>query len=301
MRKAMLTTVLLSVLLLALVFVWFSSLARANPMEMGKIFEDREISPSAVDAKPPTVAFQSPQENAIYGSTVMLRCNISAGASKIDYPASISYISYKGDWQKTTTPVQFKGTWGIDKLYVKGDLTYFSTNITVPEGKHNITVWATQIGSYQEDTGQKFHGSELIKINSYHLGASATVSFTVDCTAPAVLVLSTDNKTYNTADVPLQFNVNESESQYTYCLDGQPASAVEGNSTLTNLPNGNHNLTVYAVDEAGNVGASETVTFEVDVPFPTMQVIVTAAILSPVVIVLPILLFKRHKSKTALS
>lgn len=254
-----------------------------------------------MNAKPPTVAFQSPQENVTYGSTVMLRCNISAGASKIDYPASISYLSYEGDWQKMATPVQFKGTWGIDKLYVKGDLTYFSTNLTVPEGKHNITVWATQIGNYQEDTGQKFQGSELIRINSYHLGGSATVSFAVDCTAPTVLVLSSGNKTYNTADVPLQFNVNESESQYTYCLDGQPATIVKGNSTLTNLSNGNHNLTVYAVDAAGNVGTSETVSFEVDVPFPTIQVTVAVAILSAVVILLPILLFKRRKSKAALS
>ncbi len=118
-------------------------------------------------------------------------------------------------------------------------------------------------------------------------------------TAPQVLVLSSGNKTYNTADVPLQFNVNESESQYSYCLDGQPATIVKGNSTLTNLSNGNHNLTVYAVDAARNVGTSETVSFEVDVPFPTIQVTVAVAILSAVVILLPILLFKRRKSKTA--
>ena len=119
MRKAVLTTTLLSVLLLALRFVWFSSYAQANPMEMGKVFEEQEISPSAVDAKPPTFTFQSPEENVTYGSTVMLRCDISAGASKIDYPASISYLSYKGDWQKTATPVEFRALGNLTNYTLK--------------------------------------------------------------------------------------------------------------------------------------------------------------------------------------
>jgi hypothetical protein len=38
------------------------------------------------------------------------------------------------------------------------------------------------------------------------------------------------------------------------------------------LSNGEHRLTVYATDEAGNAGASETIIFSVDVPFPTALV-----------------------------
>jgi hypothetical protein len=291
------TTLLTTILVLSIIAALLSDFASANPMEVGKVFEEQEFSPSAVDAKPPSITFQSPQENRTYASTVTLRCNITGGAYNKDaQPASITSLSYKGDWEKTGTAVQFKGTWGIDKLYVKGDLTYFSTNLTVPQGKHSITVWATELGGYQQDTGQKFQGSEVIKMYTFHLAASATVYFTVDCTAPTIS-LSMENKTYKTANVPLEFNVEETDLQFTYTLDGQPATAMTGNCSLTNLSNGYHNVTVHAVDQAGNVGTSETITFKVDAPFPTLQVTVGALVLSAVAIFLPIVYFKRRKPK----
>jgi hypothetical protein len=36
---------------------------------------------------------------------------------------------------------------------------------------------------------------------------------------------------------------------------------IAGNTTLTGLSSSVHNLTVYAWDEAGNIGSSETITF----------------------------------------
>jgi hypothetical protein len=47
-----------------------------------------------------------------------------------------------------------------------------------------------------------------------------------------------------------------------YCLDGANVT-VAGNTTIAELSYGAHNLTVYAVDVAGNVGASETVYFTI--------------------------------------
>ena len=38
---------------------------------------------------------------------------------------------------------------------------------------------------------------------------------------------------------------------------------ISGNTTLTDLRLGSHNVTVYVMDLAGNVGASETITFTV--------------------------------------
>ena len=52
---------------------------------------------------------------------------------------------------------------------------------------------------------------------------------------------------------------------------------ISGNKTLTGLSNGVHNVTVYACDAAGNVGASETICFSVEVPFPTTMVIAPIA------------------------
>ena len=62
-----------------------------------------------------------------------------------------------------------------------------------------------------------------------------------------------------------------------YCLDGQKNVTITGNTTLTGLPNGYHNVIVYAMDKAGNAGASEIVYFSVDVPVPTTMVVAPIA------------------------
>jgi hypothetical protein len=110
-------------------------------------------------------------------------------------------------------------------------------------------------------------GSHTIIANAYAIGA-ACVTFTVDTTPPNVSIASHENMTYESFDVPLNFTVNESVSQITYSLDGQGNVTVAGNMTLTDLPYEEHNVTVYAQDFAGNVGASETIYFNISQPPP---------------------------------
>jgi hypothetical protein len=67
--------------------------------------------------------------------------------------------------------------------------------------------------------------------------------------------------------------------------------------TLAGLPNGEHNLTIYATDTAGNIGSSETMYFTVDVPepFPTVPV-ATASVVAAVVVGAGLLVyFKKRK------
>jgi N-acetylneuraminic acid mutarotase len=90
---------------------------------------------------------------------------------------------------------------------------------------------------------------------------------------PAVSVVSPENTTYETSNVSLAFTVNKQVSWLSYSLDGGEAMTVAGNVTLEGLANGVHNVTVYAKDAFGNVGASETVGFTVDVPFPATMVV----------------------------
>jgi hypothetical protein len=95
-----------------------------------------------------------------------------------------------------------------------------------------------------------------------------------DITAPEIAVLSPENKTYTT-DIPLNFTVDESGSWMRYKLDAKTVGEIAGNTTLTGLTYGAHNLTVYATDAAGNTGASQTITFtiaESPQPFPTTWV-----------------------------
>jgi phosphotransferase system glucose/maltose/N-acetylglucosamine-specific IIC component len=70
--------------------------------------------------------------------------------------------------------------------------------------------------------------------------------------------------------------VTESELQLTYSLDGHENVTVAENTTLTHLTEGAHNLIVYTLDDAGNVGTSENIFFTVKL-FPTTLLIIAVA------------------------
>ena len=114
------------------------------------------------------------------------------------------------------------------------------------EGKHSVTVY--QGFQYQ---------------NRYEVSAYAYVNFSVGDVPPNILILSPETKVYNTSDVSLNFTVDEPVSQVSYSLDGQDNVTVVGNRTLTDLLEGEHNVTVYAVDSGGKVGTSETIIFTI--------------------------------------
>jgi hypothetical protein len=94
---------------------------------------------------------------------------------------------------------------------------------------------------------------------------------------PEVETLSPVSKTYDVSNVSLAFTVNKTVSWVGYSLDGRDNVTVSGNTTIGGLANGLHNVTVYAEDSFGNVGASETVRFSVEVPFPTALVATISA------------------------
>jgi hypothetical protein len=106
--------------------------------------------------------------------------------------------------------------------------------------------------------------------------------------------LSPQNKTYDTSDIPLLFQVNES-SQISYSLDGQDKIMVSGNTTLNELPKGDHNMTFYVTDTAGNTAASETIHFSITEPFPTTLVITASGASLAVVGVGLLVYFKKRK------
>jgi LPXTG-motif cell wall-anchored protein len=70
--------------------------------------------------------------------------------------------------------------------------------------------------------------------------------------------------------------------------------SIGGNTTLSGLSNGAHSVTAYAQDAAGNIGASETISFSVETTFSTTLVIASMA--SVAVIGLGLLVyFKKRK------
>lgn len=128
---------------------------------------------------------------------------------------------------------------------------------------------------------------------SENMGKSKIVYFLFDSIAPKITILLPQNQSYQSSDVQLTFNLEESTPLLSYSLDGQNPNAIIGNLTLPALPDGSHYLTIYATDELGNSGTSETVYFTIT-SFPTF---LFATIITIIIIMLAsgYLFFKRRK------
>jgi N-acetylneuraminic acid mutarotase len=117
---------------------------------------------------------------------------------------------------------------------------------------------------------------------------------------PTISIVSPENKTYTANNVSLTFTVNELTSWIGYSLDGQANVTIPGNTTLTGLSDGIHNLVVYAKDIAGNTGASEIFCFSIKTqqsePFPTTWIVAAMAIIA--IGIVAILVYFRKIRKT---
>jgi hypothetical protein len=114
-------------------------------------------------------------------------------------------------------------------------------------------------------------------------------------TPPEIKVVSPENQTYNESSVPLVFTVNKPVNWTGYSLDGQDNVTVTGNTTIGGLANGLHNVTVYAKDEFENTGASETITFSVEVPFPVVPVAAASGVAVAVIGVGLLVYFRKRR------
>ena len=101
---------------------------------------------------------------------------------------------------------------------------------------------------------------------------SNQVSFTVDISAPGIIVYSPVNVTYYAStSVPLQVSANETISAWWYFKDGSSTPTYfTPNTTLSGLSQGLHNISVYANDTAGNIVTSGLRYFTVDTIVPTV-------------------------------
>jgi nitrous oxidase accessory protein len=122
---------------------------------------------------------------------------------------------------------------------------------------------------------------------------------------PEILILSPQNKTYTTTEVPLTWTCDEQIRFAHFTLDLLFTPLYEnttliGNTTLTDLSNGTHTITVHVLTERGF--ASQTVHFTVipepqlqPEPLPTMPFVVVSVIVVLVVGVGLLVYFKKRK------
>lgn len=104
---------------------------------------------------------------------------------------------------------------------------------------------------------------------------------------PVIGVFSPQNIMYAQGEVSLNFTVSEPVSRIAYSLDSAENETIEGNITLTGLPNGNHTVVLYAMDLAGNEAAPITVTFEIEVSepevFSALPIVLTAVLVALII------------------
>jgi hypothetical protein len=230
----------------------------------------------------------SPLNTTYASDTLLLNVTAKRGFSPREYNPLLKY-SLNGE-ENVTVPasVTFVDMSIPDTIFSwLASYTLISGQISLPklpEGTNSLTVY----GIYN-----RAQGVDPKYPNMYDI---QTIYFTVNNgVAPSVKLLQFGNVTYEKEDLPVDFAVNEPTSWMGYSFDGQDNVTVSGNFTLPELSLGEHNVTVYAKDLLGNMGSSETTSFNVVEPMQTepwlLGVIVCAAAMG-----LTFLIYNRRKA-----
>ena len=264
--KEKLTGVYLLLLVLAAIFN-FSNVAKANP------FLDYVQIPVPSDVVPPTISINGLKNNTAYPSnTLSLNLNVTLPVYVHQiYNVHITRVTYQRDWKDSIATIYLSGP--SEKAIAE-----FSYNVTlkdIPEGAHNVTFVVSSDGSIVYGATLQYFG----------MTTTSTIYFTVDMTSPMVSILSHENGTYLTSDIPLNFTVDERVAKILYSVDGANNITITGNTTLNDLSVGVHNARVYVWDAAGNSAASETATFRVSEPEPEPEVYPTVPVVFAAVVV----------------
>ena len=111
-----------------------------------------------------------------------------------------------------------------------------------------------------------------------------------------VYITSPENTTYNVNSVTLTYTVSETDSVIGYSLDGQANIIISGSTTLSDLTEGSHKLTVFAKDTEGNE-SFYTVYFTISEEAETLPITWIAAIVVVAVVGVALLYFLKIKKK----
>jgi len=115
---------------------------------------------------------------------------------------------------------------------------------------------------------------------------------------PSIHLINPQNATILAVEnVTIEFVTNKQTPWIGYSLDGQENTTITGNLTLTDLPAGAHNITVYAKDNYNQECASETVNFTIGSPseFPIVPIAALGLTLS--IVCIGIILYKIKKKR----
>ena len=246
-----------------------------------------EVAPRP-DTQPPKIEILSPERNSTFNTnSVSVSFRVEVGESKSAESSMIWNIYYEADWLENKSYVyEYVPDSSQQSNPTRAEYSTILNLTGIPEGRHSITILATERGTYYDPPFSEWPMWALefeVKSYGFQIVGASTVSFIVDVTPLNVTVLPILGKILSesgAANVPLNFTVNGSASKISYALDGHDNITIAGNTTLIDTPVGLHNVIVYVWDAAGNVGYSEILTFTVAEPeiFPAVQVATVSAI-----------------------
>jgi hypothetical protein len=161
---------------------------------------------------------------------------------------------------------------GQRKVIIDGNTTLAGQS----DGIHNLAIYASDLA-----------GNTKSNVTRFTVAAPPTIS-----------IVSPENKYYGVTNVTLSFILNEPTSWIGYSLDNQDNQTITGNTTVTDLTYGSHNIVLYASDASGNIGASKTVKFSISEepePFPTTLVVAASGASIAVAAAILIVYFRKQR------
>jgi hypothetical protein len=113
------------------------------------------------------------------------------------------------------------------------------------------------------DTAYVFDKNHL---DHYPLMTPFNISSTPELTpdwlaAPKVELIEPQNRFYTEANLAIVFTLDRRAESYCFSVDGKERVLVTGNTSISYLAKGQHNITSYASDNFGNWVPSQTVNF----------------------------------------
>lgn len=192
------------------------------------------------------------------------------------YPPVVNVASIQNSMTNTTGILSVSGTAsdqsGVEGVYLavntsafsKIGTTNFMTNLSLSNGIYTLKIYGKDISNNISATN--IYSNIVVNTNI------------VDTNAPAAAILypSADGASIITADVNILGSINDQSpssgiSNLFVSMNGISFTSIAFSGTnwnyqLNALTNGNYRVWAYGIDNAGNVGVTNTRTFTVDVP-----------------------------------
>jgi hypothetical protein len=269
---------------------WLVSLAAANGIPLPQAAP--YVPPPD---NPPAISLQSPSNSTYNVNNITLRIVITLPLQNDTEIVSVSY--YLDGVEYTLANYGRYSFNGHRVTDFPNTLNFTKTLYGLSEGAHTlrVTVASRSSATYVSVMVVPYdYPIEYDTAYSELVWSHSEINFTIDTTSPKISILSLDNKT--ATETSLSFAVSEPVTWIGYSLDGQGNVTINGNITLPELVYGHHNITVFANDTAGNVGATETINFSIAKGTDSTTLVVAASgVFAAAIGTCLLIYFKKHK------